>query len=125
MRSGCGRLVAAVYGELFPMCSQRVQSLVIQPGTLGHGWARRTLPIQQQSPHIPLTFGPLIPPRPDGWTGEPRPPGSFKGDEPPKNQDSERDYSQRRKPSSGGAGAGAGAAPAQDVSVQNSFFKDS
>ncbi|WP_245556217.1 hypothetical protein [Actinopolyspora mortivallis] len=41
-------------------------------------------------------------PRPDTWTGEPRPPrapGFFKGDKPPKDQDSERDRSQWRKPS--------------------------
>lgn len=42
-----------------------------------------------------------LPPRPDPWTGEPRPPrapGFFKGDKPPKDQDSERDRSERRKP---------------------------
>lgn len=42
-----------------------------------------------------------LPPRPDRWTGHPRPPrapGFFKGEKPPKDQDSERDRSQRRKP---------------------------
>ncbi|MHA6802798.1 hypothetical protein [Salinifilum ghardaiensis] len=38
-------------------------------------------------------------PRPDRGTGQPRPPrapGFFKGEKPPKDQDSERDRSQRR-----------------------------
>ena len=42
-----------------------------------------------------------LPPRPDPWTGEPRPPrapGFIKWDKPPKDQDSERDRSERRKP---------------------------
>lgn len=41
-----------------------------------------------------------LPPRPDRWTGLPRPPrapGFIKWDKPPKDQDSERDRSQRRK----------------------------
>lgn len=42
-----------------------------------------------------------LPPRPDPRTGEPRPPrapGFIKWDKPPKDQDSERDRSERRKP---------------------------
>ncbi|GAB3283513.1 hypothetical protein [Parasphingorhabdus pacifica] len=44
-----------------------------------------------------------LPPRPDPWAGEPRPPrapGFIKWDKPPKDQDSERDRSERRKPQS-------------------------
>lgn len=52
------------------------------------------------SEEIPVTREQL-PPRPDQWSGEPRPPrapGFIQQDKPPKEQDSERDRSEQRKP---------------------------